>query len=307
MKKQKKRKLVKKKSIVAKKTTLKTKLKPEPKAKFRWTRILAMLGVLLFVICLVFATISWKKEQDLNSELNNQLITASINVAQNLDSNMYQRFLEIEELAKTPELLSSQSLQRREILKNIKNVHPEYAWLGIADTTGKVIVATDGMLEKQDVRVRPWYKGAQEKTFVGDAHESSVLEKLLINDSGAPLRFIDISTPLVDKENKKVGVLGAHLYWSWIIDLKETSLKAANISNTEVLVLARDGTVLGGPTDLEGKKLQFPILSTARAGGTGSIIQVWPDGKQYRTAFASTKGYETYPGLGWLVIVRKPL
>src|SRR5450830_656587 len=50
----------------------------------------------------------------------------------------------------------------RSVLDNLQKAVPDYAWIGIADISGKVFAAAGGLLEGEDVSKRPWFShGAQ--------------------------------------------------------------------------------------------------------------------------------------------------
>ena len=76
---------------------------------------------------------------------------------------------------------------------------PQYAWIGVADTSGKVVLAAGGLLEGRDVSERPWFQSARSQPFAGDVHLAKLLASLLpASASGAPLRFVDFAASLRD-------------------------------------------------------------------------------------------------------------
>lgn len=238
-----------------------------------------------------------------------QLERSAMQVAQEIDMSMYQRFQEVEQLSKNAEITNPTVANdtKRIALEKIQNEHPEYAWIGLTNTKGIVQASVRSMLEKQDVSARPWYQGAQEKTFVGDVHEALLLAKLLPNVTGEPLRFVDISTPVFGDNNEKVGILGAHLSWTWIRDIEAKVLQSQENESLEAFILAQDGTVLAGPQNLQGQKLQLSLLTKTQDMNVASAQETWNDNNKYLTAYAKTQGYKEYPGLGWIILVRKPV
>jgi HAMP domain-containing protein len=46
-------------------------------------------------------------------------------------------------------------------------------------------------------------------------------------------------------------------------------------------------------------------MVSARSQIEGNVVETWSDGQKYITAFAHTQGYRDYPGLGWIIAVRK--
>lgn len=163
------------------------------------------------------------------------------------------------------------------------------AWIGLTDEKGKVLAAAGGLLEGVDVSKRPWWQGAQSGPFVGDVHAAVLLEKLLPRQQ-EPWRFVDFALPVRGPGGELRGIFGAHLSWQWARQIKtELVDQAMQAHGAEALVLARDGTVLLGPPGTEGKPLA--------QDETG----------QYFVERVATRGYDAYPGLGWVVLMRKPV
>ena len=144
--------------------------------------------------------------------------------------------------------------------------------------------------------------------FAGDVHEAVLLaQKLPQSPNGGPLRFVDVAMPLKRADGIPLGVLGAHLSWSWGEEIAASvlSVRADKSRVIEALIVSREGDVLLGPSDLRGKRLNLLSLGAARQGGARQDIETWPDGRDYLTATTMTTGYRDYPGLGWAVIIRE--
>ncbi|MGL5880800.1 MAG: ATP-binding protein, partial [Xenococcaceae cyanobacterium] len=157
----------------------------------------------------------------------------------------------------------------------------------------------------KNVSQRSWYQNSQSKIYVGDVHEALLLAKLLPNPTDEPLRFVDIAAPVKDSQGNFVGVIGAHLSWSWAKEVEQSIGNSLGKNRVEVLILSRDNTVLLGPKELQGKKLELLMLKTDRSQNTGFSSETWSDRKVYVTGYARTQGYRDYPGLGWTVLVRQ--
>jgi diguanylate cyclase (GGDEF)-like protein/PAS domain S-box-containing protein len=126
--------------------------------------------------------------------------------------------------------------------------------------------------------------------------------------SGDPIRFVDIAFPYHDLDGRVVGVLGAHMSWKWADQVRDSVMTADVVQKgMEAFILAQDGTVLLGPSDMLGAKLELTGLKRAQQAENGFLIETWPDGEDYLVGFSPTLGYQTYPGLGWTVLVRQPV
>ncbi len=143
----------------------------------------------------------------------------------------------------------------RAALDGFVKASPEFAWLGLTDTEGKVLAGANGLLDGVDVSARPWFKGASQRPFVGDVHEAVPLAKLLPRQD-EPWRFVDIAFPVTDEVGQFKGVLGAHLSWTWASQLKrELSDRLASEEGAQAIIISAKGAVLLGASELQGKQL----------------------------------------------------
>ncbi|MVA38140.1 hypothetical protein [Agrobacterium vitis] len=124
------------------------------------------------------------------------------------------------------------------------------------------------------------------------------MDKLLrTSPDEAPFRFVDVAVPVVSTDGI-AGVLGAHMSWAWAEDVKRTVLSGRQADDAELWVIGPDGTMLIGPRDrtLTQDPAQEDVQTFTEAASGGDM----------RTSIVATKGYQTYPGLGWRVAARKP-
>ena len=241
---------------------------------------------------------------DLKQGIGERLAQASAELAATLDRAMYERYQDISLYADS--LTDFDLLDRpaaiRAHLDNLLRAREGYAWIGYANRAGTVVAATGALLEGQDVASRPWFGEASRAAFVGDLHRAVLLEKKLQSDGGEPLRFLDVAMPVTMAGDRYAGVLGAHIDWRWIMRLTRSMASAASY---EALIVATDGTVLFGPAALQDKTLSLQSIRRAQQGRSGYLTETWPDGKTWLTGYSRSRGYQDYPGLGWIIIERQ--
>ncbi len=204
-----------------------------------------------------------------------------------LDRGMAQHYEEVSVIAQLDQVARSGDMQAvRRTLEQVRASFPQFAWLGLTDTRGVVVASVDGLLQGANVSARPWFSSAQRAGYVGDVHSAVLLEKLLPAQA-EPWRFVDIATPVRGADGELRGVLGAHLSWTWVTQIKRELVdQVIEHQKAEALVLGADGTLLLGPPALQGKKL-------APAADQVSVE-------------SKTRGSGRYPGLGWNVMLRQP-
>ncbi|HSK38527.1 MAG TPA: cache and HAMP domain-containing protein [Arenibaculum sp.] len=233
----------------------------------------------------------------------NDLLGAAAEVADRLDRDMFERWRDIRLVVDLQAVQGSDAL--RGTLETLKASIPEYAWIGLAGTDGRVIASTDGLLEGVDVSSRPWYRAGSQAAFAGNVHEAELLAQKLPGTSGEPERFVDVAMPVARPDGVPIGVLGAHLSWSWAAGIELSVLGEPRRGGAQALILDKAGTVIMGPKEIEGRTLELAALRAGRQGAARHFIETWPDGGRYLTAVAPTRGYDDYPGLGWVVLVRQ--
>lgn len=242
-------------------------------------------------------------------DVGRDLAELAFQTTDKLDRGMYERYREVKLMAERHEITSPgvPVAVKRAVLESMQSTHPYYAWIGLTDNRGTVTIATKGMLENKDVSARPWFDGAYKGVNLHDVHEAVLLAQLLPNPSGEPKRFFDIAFPYRGPDGQILGVFGAHLSWRWAADVERSVLRPlAERKAVDTLILSQEGVVLLGPKGYGDKRLDQESFRHARQDKNGSMIETWPDGKRYLVGYSRSAGYESYPGLGWVVVVRQP-
>jgi HAMP domain-containing protein len=237
------------------------------------------------------------------------LETLAIQVSDKLDRRVYERYREIQFATglgplRTPEATPA---ERRRLFEAMESANADYAWIGLADPAGTVVVATQGLLEGTKVDIREWFRSARGGPFASGLHEYVPLAKELSDPTGDKQRFIDLAAPVMAVNGQILGVLGAHLNWSWARDVQLSVVpETARRDSLGVAIYAQKGELLldsggSGWTEAPG----IPTLP-ARAGPRGSFTESAEGGTVYLTGYARSQGYRDFPGLHLLVVVRQP-
>ena len=186
-------------------------------------------------------------------------------------------------------------------LDTVQTSDTEIAWIGFADTSGKVVVANGGVLEGENVAQRPWFRAGIDGPFAGDRHEALLLARFLTARSKEPLRLIDLSLPVRRGDGTLAGVLGMHIDWLWVRNFVQSFAR----EDVDVILISREGEVLAGPPDVEGQSLTVPSIRAVRQGAGVTSTERWPDGKDYLVTVVPVTSYRDLPSFGWSVIVRQ--
>ena len=231
------------------------------------------------------------------------LQTTAEGVAEQLGRSLQTQWLQVKRIGGYAEQGEDKDRLRLR-LETIVSTDRQYAWLGVADTTGSVLVASEGILEGQNVSERPWFKAGISEPFSGDVHGAVLLEKFIPSDTKEPLRLVDFAVPVRRGDGVPVGVVGAHVRWGSVRGLVRAPRGEESI---ELLLVARDGTVLVGPASVEGKPLPMAAGLAGSQGVVRSGIETWADGNTYLTVTIPAVGSKEVPSFGWSLVARQPV
>jgi hypothetical protein len=266
--------------------------------------------VIIGLTSVISIAISNQSSDILKKEIGHTLSTTAFQMADKLDYFMWSRIAEIEVISELDLLKNQQNnKEARKLLNEVQSSIPAFSWIGLTDSDGKVVVATNDILTGVDISMRPVFKEALSGTFIGDVHDAVLLAKLLPNSNGEPLQFVDISKPIISNDGGFLGVLASHLSWKWSEQVHDEIISPLKdeMEDAQVFIISqKDQTVLLGPRGMVGTSLQLESINKARKGKTSWLVEEWPDGDKYLTGYSLGDGYLNYKGLGWVTIVRIP-
>lgn len=234
-------------------------------------------------------------------------------VADTLDKDIGERSAA---MAGWTSIVESQGLWRhpaqlQDMLDKVLLSGSGYSWIGLADSTGRVIVGTGGLAVGADVSQRDWFSRGSKGVHHGDLHEAVLLGRALpALPQHEPWRFIDIAQPVKDDTGKTVAVLAAHLSWPWMRE-QLRSIDAGLPNGGQLWVVGPDDRPrlagrLGGSVD-PIPTIRLASIDEARQSRSGWKVEAWPDGKTYVTSYAPHLGSGKFPGFNWVSLVRMPI
>jgi two-component system sensor histidine kinase/response regulator len=261
----------------------------------------------LLLTALLVGLIGVVATEELKQTIGSGLAQRARHAAEQLDATMYERFREVQGLARRSDFTAAQQTQahRRQILERLQQSYPLYAWVGLTDSAGKVLTSTGGLLEGVNVAQRDWFADAYRGTYVHDVHNAALLAKLLPAEGTAPVRFVDIAFPYYDADGKVGGVLGAHLSWRWAQQLHGLLGDAPGQRGEDTLIVSQNGRLLYAPPALLEQVVGSSSFNLSQGNANGYVEEAWPDGRRYLVGYSRTRGYGEYPGLGWTILTRQ--
>lgn len=221
-------------------------------------------------------------------------------VANQLAQRMHELWQNVEGMARVIRLEDPEEIRRQFTV--LGQMDRRYTWIGVADVQGRVIAASQGMLEGASVAERPWFRRGLNGPTAVDVHEAVLLAKLL-PATPEPRRFVDFSAPIRNDQGAVIGVIGAHFDWNMVKDI----IQAVRGQGVDALLVSRERVVLAGPQELQETKLSEGSAIAAGQGTSVSRRERWQDGKAYMTAVIPSIQFKDMPSFGWSLIARADL
>lgn len=198
--------------------------------------------------------------------------------------------------------------QKQKILDSIRKSYPHYAWIGITDAEGNILVGTDGLLVGKNVAKRDWFLSGSQTLHFGDAHDAFLLAQMMPKPKwdDLPLRLVDVSAPMRNDRGEFIGVICGHLSLDWAFEARNHILDQLSGQNLDLVVVNKEGKVFMGTPSLPSLAVDLSQLKVLQGDQKVTTdIESWADGKRYLTVAAKEQGFDHYPGMGWTIIARK--
>lgn len=268
---------------------------------------MAMAALVIGVSGLLAWIASDRATEEIRHRIGQSVADTARYTADALDRGMAARVAEIRLLADMPALLGGDQKQIRGHLERLQATYDVVSWIGFMNPQGRVVAATGGILEGEDIHHRPIFEEGRRGLWVGDVHETILLAHVLPRGGDEPDQFVDVAAPVLRADGGLAGVLGAHLSWDWAQKVQRSLSDALDVQRGEqVFVIAADGIVLLGPEGTVGTKVRsLKPWHQAFSGDAGWSVARWPDGADYVTGRAFADGEGAFPGLAWSVLVRQ--
>lgn len=284
-----------------------------PQLRLSWWIVIGVAATVVITSLLMLLTVDQFARKYAQREAEVRLRQLAWEMREALDQSMKERIVDFQDLSRRGPVRNffENPAALRTILTQTQNEFNDYAWIGVADASGRVVAGTQSMLEGRNAAKRPWFIGGQKDLYVGEYKPSGPPPVRLTLPFAVQPGFVDISLPIFDQKGVFKGVLGAHLSWAWARQLARDMLNPVNERfKMDILVVRDDGLVLLGPSELENTRISTDSLTRARAGEAGSLIEPWHDANgnttRYITGYVRTGMWTGQAGMNWSILARQP-
>ncbi len=227
-------------------------------------------------------------------------------VANTLDRVLFERYNDIQLLANEGVLREGTSQDKTNRLRQYKTAYRYYSWLGFTDAAGHLIASTDpsppasGHRTTRDVHTSLQHKSVQ---FLLERRRSGE------SDGAASVEF---SAPIHDAGGVFQGIATSRVPLNRLKPIleQESLLREDRDEIYDWLLLDGEGTtILEKHTSNEQDEISKPIIqssASALANLSPGFVEELDQRRRVPvlTGYARTKGYETFNGFQWIVLIR---
>ncbi|MEW6545109.1 MAG: ATP-binding protein [Nitrospirota bacterium] len=233
----------------------------------------------------------------------------AVSTAEALDRFLFERVGDIQLLAEHPALHAGTSAEQATALRLARDAYGYYAWIDLADATGRVRASTDSSRLDRDASQEAWFVAGRRSVPAPVVEGPS-----LAPGSGQP-GTLSFSAPIRGPHGEIRGVVSSRISLDVLRRfLDQVSRLAAEAGHPyDWVLLDRQGTVItertpqsGGPVNLLEEGLPSARLAAeARAGQSGFVEELHVRRRvPVVTGYARTHGYGRFLGLDWTVLAR---
>ena len=280
-----------------------------------YSRQLALIGL----ISLVTLGAGWfglsLLERRLVTMSGENIAVLAADIASKLDLIVAERYGDIRVLGHVVGLQANSSISFRHKIATMKQIFPSYLWIGIMDSTGRVVEATDPSTVGMDLHN---FEGFQAVKQTKSVHVGDVRTHITTFGTDAVSFTAPIGTsvqeaahaPFAGAVSSRIGI--AKLETLVTETIRTFQRRHAFFQSIEYQVLRDDGTVFidsdlwhksKDTTNLRAMGLPSALLS--RTSPVGFVEETHlRRHTAVVTGYARTRGYGEFSGLGWIALVR---
>jgi diguanylate cyclase (GGDEF)-like protein len=272
-------------------------------------------------VCLLIAVLAiavaemWvlRASAQLRHDAGGLLLQTARDMADRLSLEMAARVREVQSLSRmellrdtsgTGTVTDSDTNAVRAALERVRSNLPAYGWIGVTDTDGKVIAATDNVLVGESIGAQPVFRNGRQGLWTGDVHEAVLLASHAPQRPGEAVKFVDAAAPIRAADGSLRGVLALQLSWQWAAEMRDALLKPRGThSSLQLMVYGADGRLLLAPPS--GGTPSLPTATLAALEEHWNVAH-WSDGVEAISASAESRSSGEFQGFGWRVVARDP-
>jgi PAS domain S-box-containing protein len=267
-----------------------------------------IVGITVLAVGIGAAVLSFL-ERRLVASTGESLALVAAGIAEQLDQVLFERYGDVRVTAATlaPQQADPAALTRR--LNRMKEEYLVYRWLGVADSTGRLVAATNPGDVGEDRSGEGWFKAVRDR-------KAAHVQDVSIDDRADERRQgVVFAAPIVNDRGEWLGVFAARVGLSELEEIVGRPVQVFEAQRPEAgkiewQLLHHSGTVIADSSLREEgrinlKELGLPSARLSLTNGRGYVEEQHVRRRRsVVTGYAGTEGYGDFPGLQWGVLVR---
>src|SRR5207247_3782005 len=253
--------------------------------------------VMFVLMTLVIGFVALQKvEQHLIAATGESLALAAVDIADKLDRILYERYGDIQIMARTPVFQGRDAAAKIMFLQTIKAAFRYYLWLGVTDAQGRIVAATAPDSIGEDRSRMDWFKTVRERggIHVQDAQPSE--------DSGGVMASA-FRAPILGPRAEFLGTVTSRTSLPVIEEdvIKQTvealQIRPGSGSRIECRFLNSDGDIIADSVLYPEDQVNLKLLGLPSALLSASAQPGYTEEQHLRrhvsvvTRYASTRAY----------------
>ncbi|WHZ24562.1 MAG: PAS/PAC sensor hybrid histidine kinase [Nitrospira sp.] len=271
---------------------------------------LPLLIVCMTIVAFVIGVVMLRSIEVRMVEATGENLTlAASEIADKLDRLLFERHGDVRMLARA---LSGQPFDKRSIgeyLDWMKRTYaPVYLWLGVTDSQGRMVAATDQSLIGQDYGRSGWFEGVRQTGAVR-------VDEVETHEPNRKIESIAFTSPIVGTKGEFLGVVTTRIGLQRLEEVLTETIRKIQQSNGaggpfEYQFLTKEGVIFvdSALSGIDRVNLKQVGLPSAVLSGTGKPGYVEEEHARRHmpvvTGYARTQGYSDYLGFQWTILLR---
>jgi diguanylate cyclase (GGDEF)-like protein len=271
-----------------------------------WIGSMVALFGLLTLLLLGWA--AYTVQDRLIQSSGHSLVQAATDAASKLDMMILERYSDIQLLSNASIIRDQNPETLTQYLRDKAQAHPAYQWIGITDSHGRIVAATDTSKTSLDRSQSQWFQLSRTITGV------RILDPRVDEEFGGTSAFTVIA-PLRSPDGRFIGAIAATVGVPSLMQILDDTMQVlknvewTDASHVEYQLLNEKGNLIGdstqqgeGPFDL--KPVGYPSATLVRKQERGVIQETHlRRGTSLITAYAQVNIAHVDPPLRWGILI----
>ena len=272
------------------------------------TWIGSMVALLALLALFLLGWAAYTVQDRLIHSSGNSLVRAATDAANKLDMMLLEQYRVIQLLSTAPITQGQNPETLSQYLREITQAHPAFQWIGITDSHGKIIAATDTSKFSLDRSQSSWFQ--QARTIEGVR-----IVNVETNDGFGRTAAFTVIASLRSPDGQFLGAIAAVIGAPSLIQILDDTMQVlkhvelTDSSHLEYQLLDEKGNLIAdstlrGEDLLSRKRVAYPSATLLGQQARGFIQETHPQrGSSLITAYTQVNIVHTDPSFCWGILI----